>query len=262
MRIVNLSSGSDGNLTYIETESAKILVDAGLSCKEIEKRLSLLKINGNEIDAIFITHEHSDHVKGLDIFARKYETNVYAHNDGWTALSTKLSRIKEEQKKCFDCNSFIFKDLNITAFKLPHDSVCCVGFTIENKNKRVSLLTDLGNIDNQILQNVFGSQLVYLEANHDIELLKNNICYPASLKRRILSKVGHLSNIVSAEAINLLAQNGTRQVVLSHLSKDNNDPVLAYMTIKQHLLTNGIIEGENIKIDVATTKPGKIYRIS
>ena len=102
MRVINLSSGSDGNLTYIETEATKILIDAGLSCKEIEKRLSLLKINGNEIDAIFITHEHSDHIKGLDVFCKKYETNIYAHNDGWGALSTKLSRIKEEQKKHFN----------------------------------------------------------------------------------------------------------------------------------------------------------------
>lgn len=262
MRIVNLSSGSDGNLTYIETQSTKILVDAGLSCREIENRLALLNVKGDEINAILVTHEHCDHIKGLNNFASKFTTRIYAHNDEWEILSSKLNKIKDSQKHFFNSFPFDINDLHISAFKLPHDSVCCVGFTIENNNKKVSLLTDLGDIDTGILQNVLGSQLVYLEANHDIELLKNNINYPATLKQRILSKVGHLSNIASAEAISLLAQNGTRQIVLSHLSKENNDPILAYMTIKDYLLSKGIIEGENIKIDVATTKPGKIYKIS
>lgn len=262
MRIVNLSSGSDGNLTYIETPSTKILVDAGLSCREIEKRLSLLNLKGNQIDAILITHEHSDHIKGLNNFAAKFNTKIYAHNDEWEILSSKLNKITNSQKHFFDSFPFKINDLDISAFKLPHDSVCCVGFTIKNCNKKVSLLTDLGNVDTGILQNAFGSQLVYLEANHDIKLLKNNINYPTTLKQRILSKVGHLSNIASAEAINLLAQNGTRQIVLSHLSTENNDPFLAYTTIKEHLLSKGIVEGENIKIDVASTRPGKIYRIS
>jgi phosphoribosyl 1,2-cyclic phosphodiesterase len=262
MRVVNLSSGSDGNLTYIETESARILVDAGLSCKEIEKRLSLLKVSGNQIDAILVTHEHTDHIKGIDVFASKYKTFIFSHIDGSDALISKLNRVKNSQIKKFNCIPFEFKDLLISSFKIPHDSVCCVGFCIENKGKRVSLLTDLGIANYQLIQNAFGSQLVYLEANHDEEMLKSNINYPASLKSRILSNVGHLSNTASAEAICLLAQNGTKQIVLSHLSKENNDPVLAYTTIKTYLGNKGIIEGENIKIDVASTKPGKIYRIS
>src|SRR5574344_2043701 len=192
MRVINLSSGSDGNLTYIETETTKILVDAGLSCKEIEARLSLLNVSGNQIDAILITHEHCDHIKGLDIFASKFKTKIYAHVDEWNILSTKLNKINDSQKCYFSNTPFELHDLLITAFKIPHDSVCCVGFTIENNGKRVSLLTDLGVIKEQILQFAFGSQLVYLEANHDEELLKNNIHYTANLKRRILSNVGHL----------------------------------------------------------------------
>lgn len=262
MRVVNLSSGSDGNLTYLEAESTKILIDAGLSCREIEKRLSLLNVTGDQIDAILITHEHSDHIKGLEVFASKFKTKIYAHSEGWEILSNKLKRIKDVQKFSFSCSPFDLKDLYITAFKVPHDSVCCVGFAIENNGKKVSLMTDLGVAKQQILQNAFGSQVVYLEANHDIELLKNNVLYPASLKRRILSNFGHLSNVASAEAICLLAQNGAKQIVLSHLSKENNDPILAFNTIKNHLAQKGIIEGENIKIDVASTKPGKIYKIS
>lgn len=262
MRVINLSSGSDGNLTYIETETTKILVDAGLSCKEIELRLSLLNVRGNEIDAILVTHEHSDHIKGIDVFASKFKTKIYAHIDEWPILSTKLCKINDSQKCCFSSSSFEVNDLLITGFKVTHDSVCCVGYTVENKGKKVSLLTDLGIVKQQILQYIFGSQLVYLEANHDEEMLKNNIHYPANLKRRILSNNGHLSNIASAETISILAQNGTKQIVLSHLSKENNDPILAYTTIKDYLANKGIIEGENIKIDVASTKPGKIYKIS
>jgi phosphoribosyl 1,2-cyclic phosphodiesterase len=233
-----------------------------LSCKEIETRLSLLNVTGDQIDAILVTHEHCDHIKGLETFSLKFKTKIYAHNDEWEVLSSKLKRIKEEQKFPFDCSPFALKDLYITAFKIPHDSVCCVGFSIENNGKKVSLMTDLGIAKQQVLQNAFGSQLVYLEANHDVELLKNNINYTASLKRRILSDVGHLSNTASAEAICLLAQNGAKQIVLSHLSKENNDPILAFNTIKNHLAKKGIIEGENIKIDIASTKPGKIYKIS
>ncbi len=262
MRVINLSSGSDGNLTYIETESSKILIDAGLSCKEIELRLTLLNVCGNQIDAILITHEHCDHIKGLDIFASKFGTKIYAHIDEWPVLSSKLNKVNEQQKEHFSSVPFQINDLSITAFKIPHDSVCCVGYSIENNGKKVSILTDLGVAKEQILQFTFGSQLVYLEANHDEDLLKNNIHYSASLKRRILSTSGHLSNKASAEAICLLAQNGTKQIVLSHLSKENNEPILAYTTVKNYLADKGIIEGENIKIDVASTKPGKIYKIS
>lgn len=261
MRVINLASGSEGNLTYIESESAKVLIDAGLSCREIEARLSLLNVTGSQIDAILITHEHSDHIKGINIFASKFNTKIYAHADGWEILSEKLNRINDLQKHSFT-SSFEIKDLSITGFKIPHDSVCCVGYSIESENKKVSLVTDLGSTHPEIIKNIIGSQLVYLEANHDETLLKNNIKYCASLKRRILSKNGHLSNTASAEIICLLAQNGTRQVVLSHLSKENNDPFLAYSTVKEYLASKGLIEGENIKVDVATHMPGKIYKIS
>ena len=130
MRAVNLASGSDGNLTYVETDNAKIVIDAGLSCKEIENRLALLNVLGSEIDAILITHEHADHIKGLDVFASKYNTKVYAHVDGWNALNSKLSRIKNEQKWSFSLAPFGVKDMLISAFKLSHDSACCVGYSL------------------------------------------------------------------------------------------------------------------------------------
>ncbi len=262
VRVVNLSSGSDGNLTYLESQGSRILIDAGLSCRGIETRLSLLGVSGTQIDAILITHEHSDHIRGVDVFASKFKTKIYAHRDGWDALSRKLQRISNTQKFPFTSAPFQINDLTITSFKVPHDSACCVGFSIESENKRISICTDLGTISDQILSNIYGSQLVYLEANHDIEMLKNNINYSASLKHRILSSRGHLSNIASAQAIEKLFKNGTKRVVLSHLSKENNTPGLAYETVKTILEARGIVIGEDFFVDVASTLPGKIYKIT
>ena len=261
MRAVNLASGSDGNITYIESDNAKILIDVGLSCKEIEKRLALLNVTGNQIDAILITHEHSDHIKGLDVFASKYNTPVYAHVDGWPAINDKLTRVKSTQKFEFSACPFGVKDILITAFKVSHDSACCVGYSLESAGKKISIATDLGKTDENILSSLKGSQLVYLEANHNVELLKQNPNYSLMLKQRILSSRGHLSNLDSAKVISFLAQNGTRQVVLSHLSRENNRPSLAYDEITAYLKTVGIIEGVHIKIDVASTLPGKIFKI-
>lgn len=262
MRAVNLSSGSDGNLTYIESENAKILVDIGLSCKETEKRLALLGVSGDQIDAILITHEHSDHIKGLDVFASKFKTNVYAHVDGWPAISSKIYRLEAKQKWSFSECPFTIKDISITAFKVPHDSSCCVGYSFVSGNHKISIATDLGKIDNNVLKQLSNSQLVYLESNHNIEMLKNNPNYTTMLKNRIFSSRGHLSNLDSAKAISYLAQNGVKQVVLSHLSKENNRPDLAYNEVCNYLKNLGIQEGINIKIDVATTEPGKIFKIS
>ena len=250
VRVVNLSSGSDGNLTYLESKGAKILIDAGLSCREIETRLSLLGVLGSQIDAILITHEHSDHVRGVDIFASKFKTKVYAHLDNWSALEKKLQRVSNSQKFQFTSAPFQINDLTITSFKVPHDSACCVGFSIQHENKKISICTDLGKISDQILSNLYGSQLVYLEANHDIEMLKNNINYSASLKQRILSSRGHLSNIASAQAIEKLFKNGTKRVVLSHLSKENNTPALALETVKVILEAKGVVLGEDFFVDV------------
>ncbi len=262
MRVVNLSSGSDGNLTYVETNNCKILVDAGLSCKDIELRLSLLNVNGKDIDAILVTHEHIDHIKGINVFASKFNTKIYCHVDELNILSKKLNKIILTQFHTFTASPFNIKDITINAFKIPHDSVCCVGFKIVSDSKIVSFCTDLGFISDNILQNIYGSQLVYLESNHDIKMLNNNLHYPASLKQRILSSKGHLSNFASADAILKLTKFGTKQIVLSHLSKENNSPSLAFDTVVSILNKNGIIEGKDIKIDIASTMPGKIYKIS
>jgi len=259
MRIINLSSGSDGNLTYVESESTRILVDAGLCCKDIQERLAILGVDGKDIDAIVLTHEHIDHTKGVDVFSRKFDTPIYAHNDVWANYYHKLNKVPDKSKKIFT-EAFEIKDLLLNPVEVPHD-VKCFGFSIIENDKKISILTDLGHTNDRILQSVQGSQLIYLEANHDINMLKNCEKYPLSLKMRIAGKNGHLSNDASAEFIEQLITSGTKQIVLSHLSKENNSPELAYNYITAKLADKGLIEGETFRIDVATTRPTTLFKL-
>ena len=260
MRVINLASGSAGNLTYIETEHTRILVDDGLSCKETENRLSLIGVAGSDIEAIVVTHEHVDHIKGVDVFSRKHNVPVYAHNDVWATMCDKLSKIPESNRKIF-VDAFALKDLMINPVEIPHD-VKCFGFSFSEGDKKISILTDLGHTNDNIFKCVQGSQLVYLEANHDVGMLKNNDRYPLATKLRILGKNGHLSNDAAAEFAKRLIESGTRQIILSHLSPENNSPELAYSYITQILADDGLIEGETFKIDVALARPTTMFRIN
>lgn len=261
MRVVNLASGSDGNITYLETDNTRILVDIGLSCKEVEKRIALLGKVGSDIDAILITHEHSDHIKGLEVFVSKFKTKVYVHHDGIEAVKCRTKKLSNENFSEFFCQEFFVGDIKVVPFKVPHDSVCCVGFSFIENEKKISILTDLGQTNSDIIKNIQSSQLVYLESNHDIDMLKQNMKYPATLKARILSNRGHLSNIACADVIPELVKTGARQIVLAHLSPENNSPDIAFRAVTERLKTYGIIEGEHVRIDVATPLPGKIFKI-
>lgn len=259
MKVINLSSGSDGNLTYIESGNAHILVDVGLSCKETQNRLSMIGIDGSQIDGIVLTHEHIDHVKGVDVFSRKFNVPVYAHEDVWATLYQKFDKIPDKNKKIFT-EAFDINDLILNPIEVPHD-VKCFGYSIQENDKKISILTDLGYTDERMFNEVKGSQLVYLEANHDLTMLKNCEKYPLSLKMRIAGKHGHLSNDDSEKFIEKLVCSGTKQIVLSHLSKENNTPELAYNYITSKLAEKDLIEGETFRIDVALTRPTTLFKL-
>ena len=167
--------------------------------------------------------------------------------------------ISDKNKKIFT-DTFAIKDLIIEPVELPHD-VKCFGYSLKENDKKISILTDLGHTTNNIFNAVKGSSLVYLEANHDINMLKNSEKYPLTLKLRIAGPNGHLSNDSSAEFIEKLVKTGTRQIVLSHLSKENNTPELAFNYISSVLSDKGLIEGENFKIDVALTRPTTLFKL-
>lgn len=259
MRIVNLTSGSDGNCTYIETENSKILLDDGINATQTIEKLKVLSIAPSSIDAIVVTHEHSDHIKGIDVFSNKFNIPVFAHEKVWVGLDEKLKKVALKNRQLFD-SQFQFKDLVFSPIEVPHD-VPCFGFAVEEGNKKIAIVTDLGHLNDKILSKIAGSRLVYIEANYDRDMLYKGVKYPLSLKRRIDGPNGHLSNVDSGEGLERLAFSGTRQFVLAHLSKENNSPSLAYSTICRLLQKDGVEEGRDVKIDVATTNIGTIFRL-
>ena len=260
MRVISLSSGSEGNMFYLESEKVKVLIDIGLSCNEAVRRLGLIGVKPNEIDVILVTHEHNDHTKGVDAFSYKFDIPVFAHRDVWENMNIKLKKTPSKNRRFYETEGFRLRDVQVKAVPLPHD-VPCFGYIFENNGSKISILTDIGHTNERILDSVRGSQLVYLEANYDRDMLTAGTKYPPALKRRISGGRGHISNDEAAMVIRSLVLTGTRQIVLAHLSKENNTPLLAYTYISDRLKEFGIIEGTHVKIDVATTEPGTMFRL-
>lgn len=261
MKIVTLASGSKGNCTLVQTDNVKMLIDAGISLTEIEQKLQLLNVNPHDIFGILITHQHSDHIKNVGVFARKYNCHVFANIAMWNTLSSKIGVLEKSQKMAFTSNCFYIKDLTVQAFELSHDCPC-FGYSFYNQGNKITMATDLGYAPQSVLDNLKDSNILILEANHDENLLLNNPKYSAVLKRRILSQKGHISNKTCAEIIAKIYSKNLKQVILAHLSEENNNPTLAYNTVKQVLSTYGIIEGEHIFVDVATQHSiGNIFEL-
>ncbi len=260
MKVINLASGSEGNMTFIQTDEGCFFVDMGLCVKEVELRIAFLKILPHQIDGVIVTHQHSDHIKGIDAFCTRNNIPVYAHHEVWRGMNEKLKRLPQTLRKTFADDSFFIKDLHIFPFALPHD-VPCFGFCFENNQKKISILTDLGHTNDRILKSIQNSHLVYLEANYDLKMLQNNPNYPMVLKRRIAGKFGHLSNENCADVIEFLVRNGTLQIVLSHMSQKNNQPDFAFKRICSILENRGIVEGKNVKIDIASPLPGVMFNL-
>jgi len=231
MKISVLSSGSSGNSFFIENErnNKGILVDCGISCKRIEERLSGLKRNPKDIKAIFITHEHSDHIRGTDVFARKFSVPIFGTKKAMDSKfickqSDLLNNIKNDE-----CSRIA--GLDITAFSKSHLAADPVSFSIFDPKQRkiVSIITDAGHACNNVCDNVASANFLCMESNHDVEMLENGP-YPWHIKKWIKSDNGHLSNIQAACCV---AEHGTRKlknVVLSHISEHNNTPEKAMET--------------------------------
>jgi phosphoribosyl 1,2-cyclic phosphodiesterase len=261
MKLVTLASGSKGNCTYLETREAKILIDAGLTLKQIEVRLGQIEVDPSEVDAILLTHEHSDHIKGAGRFAKKHGAKIYAHNFLWQVLGKKLGEGLTDYVDFFS-DDFFIKDLTVSSFEVPHDSAYCVGYNFYFEGKKISIATDLGHTNPRIIERLKNSTIVILEANYDEKLLRQNPKYPVFLKNRISSSRGHLSNEKAGEVIAQLAGSNVKQVILAHLSEENNAPEMAFNTVKKFLLERGIEEGKHIFVDVAHQhKIGNIFKL-
>ncbi len=260
MEFCSLYSGSSGNCQFIKTEKIKILVDAGLSGKKIEQSLKSIDENPADIKAIFVTHEHIDHIQGVGVLSRRYNIPVYANCDTWGAMETKIGKMKEENIKVLD-KEISLGDLSIIPFDVSHDAVKPVGYNIICKNKKISLLTDTGCVNSSIKHNIKDSQLLLMETNHDIELLKVG-SYPWPLKKRIMSDYGHLSNETAAYLLSEVLTKGNETVLLAHLSKENNFPELAYKTVSDILIDEGFDIDNDLNLEMTyRNKASKVYKL-
>lgn len=250
-KFCSLYSGSSGNSLLIQTENTKILIDAGESAKKIIDALSSIDVNPNDLNAILVTHEHSDHIKGLGTLSKKYNIPVYANQKTWDAMPEQNSKVVENNKKYFNpSENFEIGDLKIHPFKIPHDAANPCGFNFFHENKKMSVATDIGHMTSNIIHTLEDSTFLLLESNYDPNVLKCSK-YPYLLKERIAGPNGHLPNGEAGKTISYLLNSGLKKVMLGHLSKENNFPELAYKTVMDELIENKYNEN-NISINIAS----------
>ncbi len=225
MKISVIASGSSGNSTFIESNESKILVDAGISSKETEKRLSCIGKDIKEIDAVFITHEHIDHIKGTERLNKKFEIPIF-----FNALTFRYSGLDIQKPDFFsNGNCLNFNDLKITPFPTSHDAADPCGFKVQENGTTIGVVTDFGKVSPEIKQLTNNADALVLETNHDIDMLINGH-YPEHLKHRILSDTGHFSNADAGLLVRDNASEKLKAVFLAHLSKNNNTEELAMDT--------------------------------
>lgn len=232
-----LSSGSSGNAYFIKSEEISILVDAGISGKQIESRLEQIGECITDVKGIFVTHEHMDHIKSLSTLSRKYEIPIYTNEATWEKIKSLLKKTEVVEVHYFEANTSIdFFHMEIKSFSVPHDAVNPVGYSIVIGGNQLSILTDLGVVNERIIDYVVDSDLLVIEANHDEDMLKVGT-YPWFLKKRILGEQGHLSNEAAGNVLLKLLDKKEkyRKVLLGHISKENNFPKMAFQTIKNIL---------------------------
>ena len=247
MRVINLGSGSKGNCSFISAGNTKILVDAGFTTVEIERRLEIVGEKAEDIDAILITHEHSDHIKGLITFLKKHKARCYMHKEVFGAIKNQIPENLIEKMSVIEEYYINLHELKIIPFSLPHDSVFCLGYIVEYRQKRVAFVTDLGYLPNAAKELIYGCSLIYIESNHDKKMLMN--CqYPYIIKKRISGDNGHLSNEQASQIILDFARRGTKYFVLSHISENSNTLETAFLTTARVLEDAGFVLENSLSI--------------
>jgi phosphoribosyl 1,2-cyclic phosphodiesterase len=240
MKICSIASSSSGNCIYVGSANTHILIDSGISGKRLKAGLDMIGVNPESIDGILVTHEHSDHIKGLGVVSRKYRIPIYTSELTWEKIITSgLTGIIDKtlfNRITPDCE-FRIKDLVIHPFSISHDAVQPLCYTLSKDSKKISIATDLGCYDSYITEKLKDSNILFIEANHDIEMLKNGD-YPYYLKKRILSDKGHLSNVMSGKLISELLNEKLQYIILGHLSRENNHPDRAHEAVRAELSAN------------------------
>jgi len=264
MRFCPLYSGSSGNALFVETCGTRLLIDAGLNGRTVEEALHSIGEDARAIDGILITHEHSDHILGAGVLARRYKIPIYANENTWQAMDGgMIGNVPLACVRVFETGrDFFIGEANVLPFPTPHDAAESVGFTIDGDFplRRLAVMTDIGHVNGRMLDAVDGCDLLLIEANHDVNMLKVGP-YPYPLKRRILGDNGHLSNESAGKALVSLYMRGLRAAVLGHLSNENNTECLAYETVRSLLRENDIPD-EEFQLGVAHRRQvGMVYEI-
>ncbi len=264
MEFFSIASGSSGNCVCIGAKAGKFLVDAGISTKRILAGLQTQWIQGEDLRAVFVTHEHSDHIKGLPVLVKKYNIPVYAtvetlrkirESAQGASLPTQLLHpVCPGETLCFDC-------LKVKAFSVPHDAANPVAYTFCEDETKIAMATDLGYVDESVAKQLRDANLLYIESNYDRNMLLVGV-YPYPLKQRILGEYGHLSNDDSATVVRSLLHERLKAVVLAHLSKENNYPELAYQTMENELREAWHYKSERPHLMVAKRdEPTELIRV-
>ena len=237
-QVVMLASGSKGNAALISTDSQRFLVDVGISCRELVKRMQQVGACPEELGGVFITHEHVDHVKGIVTFAKKYQIPMYASQGTWRAVFSKYPELNRANCRLAGARILV-EDVSVSCFATSHDAAQPVGYSFfwRSGGCKCTYVTDTGFVTPQVREAAEGSDVLVLESNHDIEMLKNG-SYPYELKQRILGTRGHLSNATAGQFL-LQQAKLPKHVFLAHLSEQNNLPQLALDTVKN------ILESQN-----------------
>ncbi len=220
-----------------------------------------LNISASDLDAVIVTHEHTDHIQSLGNLSKKFDIPVFATAQTFDAMPKQSEKIANNNKKNISIDEkFSIGDIDILPFSIPHDAANPCGYTLFSDNKKISIATDIGHMNNDIVKHIDGSEFILLESNYDPEILKYTK-YPFKLKSRIAGPNGHLSNQVAGQTINYLIKSGLKTAILGHLSKESNFPELAYQTVLDELIANGT-NLDNFNLSIASRDcPGKLIHI-
>ena len=246
-----LFSGSSGNAVFVGEGEDRILVDAGVSCARIVKELESISVKPESLKAILITHEHTDHTNAAGILSRKYDLPIYATQGTWNGMQEKVGAVQSKNIRLIDVGQdFYIGKINVCPFAIPHDASDPCGYTFHAGNVKASIATDIGCIRDGWLNAVQDSDIMLLESNYDEDMLKAGK-YPYVLKKRILGRTGHLSNDDAGKAAVKLAERNCKNIILGHLSKENNFPELALETVRLALTEAGLKIGRDVNLSIA-----------
>lgn len=259
----SLASGSSGNCQYVASDRTGLLVDVGMSGKYIKSSLESIDVDINRLSGILLTHEHTDHISGLGVIMRRHKIPLYATERTWEAIKDKIGVVDFSLLNLYDkIETLEIGDITVQSARVTHDAVDPLCYAFMHGGAKIAIATDLGTISDEVIEKFKDSDLLMIESNHDIEMLKVGP-YPHYLKRRILSEYGHLSNEDAGYITRELMTFGKiKHVLLAHLSKENNFPDLAYETVRGILEEANIRDGIDLNLDLTyRDKVGKAYKL-